>query len=128
VATPALGEWFSISIRRNRQSFMISLIALFVTFMVCYLIWLFFAQTENGRAIGLLIFGLPAGLCSYLLIAQRLRDFNMSGWFALLWIVISAFDRPVAMALEIAALVVLCGIPGSTGPNKFGDDPLNSNR
>lgn len=103
---------------------MISIVALFVTFAVAYFIWVVFAETNRGRSLGLLVFGVPAGICSYLLVAQRLRDFGVSGWFSLLWIPVNALGGEVKVALTIAALLVLCGIPGTTGPNKYGDDPL----
>jgi uncharacterized membrane protein YhaH (DUF805 family) len=123
MSTPALDQWFSFDVRRNRKSFMLSMVALILTFVVCYFVWLLFAETNRGKNIGYFVFGIPAGICSYLLVAQRLRDFGVSGWFALLWIPINAFEGPVRIALTLAALLVLCGIPGTTGPNKFGDDP-----
>lgn len=126
MSVPALEDWFSLDIRRNRKSFILSMVALFVTFAVAYFVWLLFAETNRGRSMGLLVFGIPAGICSYLLIAQRLRDFGVSGWFCLLWIPVNAFDGDVRVALTIAALLVLCGIPGTTGPNKYGDDPLRT--
>ena len=121
---PVLENWFSLEIRRNRKSFTLSVIALFATFFVCYLVWILFAETNRGKNIGLLVFGVPFGICSYLLVAQRLRDFGVSGWFALLWIPVNAFEGQIRAALTLAALVVLCGIPGTTGANKYGDDPL----
>lgn len=124
MSVPALDHWFSFDIRRNRKSFMISIVALFVTFAVAYFIWVVFAETNRGRSLGLLVFGVPAAICSYLLVAQRLRDFAVSGWFSLLWIPVNALGGEVKVALTIAALLVLCGIPGTTGPNKYGDDPL----
>lgn len=124
MSTPALEHWFSLEIRRNRKSFMLSTIALFGTFAIAYFIWLLFAETNSGKNLGLLVFGIPAGICSYLLVAQRLRDFGVSGWFSLLWIPVNAFEGDVRAALSLAALVVLCGIPGTTGANKFGDDPI----
>lgn len=124
MSVPALDHWFSFDIRRNRKSFIISIVALFVTFAVAYFIWVVFAETNRGRSLGLLVFGVPAAICSYLLVAQRLRDFGVSGWFSLLWIPVNALGGEVKVALTIAALLVLCGIPGTTGPNKYGDDPL----
>lgn len=103
---------------------MLSVLALFATFAVAYFIWIMFAETNRGRSIGLLVFGVPAAICSYLLVAQRLRDFGVSGWFSLLWIPVNALEGEVKAALTLAALLVLCGIPGTTGPNKYGDDPL----
>lgn len=124
MSAPVLDDWFSFAIRRNRKSFMLSTLALFATFAIAYSIWLTFAETDGGKAIGLMVFGVPTGLCSYLLVAQRLRDFGVSGWFALLWIPVNALEDPVRGALTAAALLVLCGIPGTVGPNKYGQDPL----
>lgn len=124
MSLPALDHWFSFDIRRNRKSFMLSVLALFATFAAAYFIWIMFAETNRGRSIGLLVFGVPAAICSYLLVAQRLRDFGVSGWFSLLWIPVNALEGEVKAALTLAALLVLCGIPGTTGPNKYGDDPL----
>ncbi|MFZ4381923.1 MAG: DUF805 domain-containing protein [Sandarakinorhabdus sp.] len=120
----AFTDWFSFEGRRNRKSFIIAYIALCVTFATFYFIWLQFSETSRGRNIGLIVFGLPAGLCGYLLAAQRLRDFGVSGWFALLGMPINALGDEVRIALTIAACLVLCGIPGSKGSNKFGPDPL----
>ena len=124
MSTPVLEEWFSIDIRRNRKSFMLSTIALYATFGVCYFIWISFAETTRGENLGLAVFGIPAEICSYLLVAQRLRDFSVSGWLALLWIPINLLDGQIRVAVTLAALIVLCAIPGTNGPNKFGDDPL----
>src|SRR4051794_21482680 len=112
MSTPALEHWFSLDIRRNRKSFMFSMMALCVTFAVAYSVWLLFAETNRGKGWGLLVFGIPTGICSYLLVAQRLRDFGVSGWFSLLWIPVNAFEGEVRVALTLAALLVLCGIPG----------------
>ena len=124
MSAPVLENWFSIELRRNRKSFALSILSLFATFFIFYIVWLIFAETNRGRSIGLLVFGIPFGICSYLLVAQRLRDFNVSGWFTLLWIPINAFEGQVRAALTLAALLVLCGIPGTAGSNKYGDDPL----
>lgn len=123
--TSFLENWFSIDTRRNRLSFLLSHICLIAIFLIFMLIRSLFANTENGKGLGLIVFGVPATICSYLLVAQRLRDFNVNGWFSLLWIPINAFDPQVRAALTVAAMVVLCGIPGTSGPNKFGDDPIN---
>lgn len=125
MSTPALEYWFSFDIRRNRKSFMLSMMALILTFVILYFVWIMFAETNRSKGMGLLVFGIPAAICSYLLVAQRLRDFGVSGWFALLWIPINALEGDVRGSLTLAALLVLCGIPGTTGPNKFGADPLS---
>lgn len=103
---------------------MLSCVALVVTFSVAYAVWLLFAETRGGKTMGLVQFGIPTAICSYLLVAQRLRDIGISGWFALLWYVVNAFDPPVRLALTATFVLVLCGIPGNLGPNRYGDDPL----
>lgn len=125
MSVPALEHWFSLAIRRNRKSFIIACLALAVTFVVCIFVWFFFAKTSGGKAFGFAIFGIPAAICSYLLVAQRLRDFNVSGWFSLLWFVVNAFDTEIRLALTAAFFLALCGIPGTVGPNRYGDDPTS---
>lgn len=122
MSAAALEHWFSFSLRRNRKSFIIACLALVATFVVCIFVWFLFAKTSSGKAMGFAIFGIPAAICSYSLVAQRLRDFNVSGWFSLLWIVVNAFDAEIRLALTVAFFLALCGIPGSVGPNRYGDD------
>lgn len=52
---------------------------------------------------------------------RRLHDRNMSGWFLLLFIVLSAIPL-VGMLVGIAWLVLMF-LPGTPGPNKYGPDP-----
>jgi uncharacterized membrane protein YhaH (DUF805 family) len=103
---------------------MLAMLALFATVLIAAVVWNFFAETQEGKRLGLIIFGVPAAISSYLLTAQRLRDLNLSGWFALLWIPLNMLDGSLARALSVAALIVLCAIPGTAGPNKYGDDCL----
>lgn len=124
MSLPALEHWFSLSVRRNRKSFVLSCLALAATFSVALVGVGFFAQTERGESFGLLLFAIPGAICSYLLVAQRLRDFGVSGWFSLLWIPVNAFEGEIRIALTLAFFLVLCGIPGSTGANRYGPDPL----
>lgn len=124
MAVSAFDDWFSVSIRRNRASFVIANGALFATLAVCIFGWFYFAESARSRQIGLFIFGLPAVACSYLLVSQRLRDINVSGWLTLLWIPINVLEGQLRVALTLAAIIILCAVPGTKGPNKYGDDPL----
>lgn len=124
MGVPALDEWFSPIIRRNCKSFIIATLALYATFAACYLVWIAFAQTPRGRSLGLLVFGVPAALCSYMLSGQRLRDLGVSGWYALLWIPINMLEGQLRLAGLTAILIILCAIPGTRGSNKFGEDPV----
>lgn len=61
------------------------------------------------------IFLLVAGLtlASHVaLAAKRLHDMNVSGWFSILFVI-----------GDIIAYLVLCVIPGTQGPNRYGDRP-----
>lgn len=124
MSTPALDGWFALKLRRNRLSFILAYGALCATFAACIFGWFYFAETGRGKQMGFLIFGVPAILCSYILVAQRLRDLNLSGWFALLWVPINLLEGQLRLAITLAIIIVLCAIPGTVGANKYGDDPL----
>ncbi len=53
---------------------------------------------------------------------RRLHDRNMSGWWYLGFIVLSAI--PVIGRLVNLATLVLYALKGTLGPNRFGRDPL----
>ena len=67
---------------------------------------------------------------------RRLHDRNLKGWWLLLpitpflfWMLMGGFNSPPNMALSILSLVlslcyliILC-LPGTNGPNNFGDKP-----
>jgi uncharacterized membrane protein YhaH (DUF805 family) len=124
MSVPALEHWFSVKIRRNRKSFVLANVALIVIFCISYFVWLYFAQASHGESLGFVIFGIPTSICSYFLVAQRLRDFGVNGWFSLLWIPVNVLEGEVRIAITLAALLVLCGIPGTPGANRFGANPL----
>lgn len=124
MSAPPTEDWFSFEGRRNRKSYMLATALLLAIVTVFLVVWLIFAQTPRGESLATIVIGLPAAACNYLLTAQRLRDMNLSGWLALLWVPITMIDRQIGGALTLAALIVLFGVPGSQGPNKFGDDPL----
>ncbi|WP_374406123.1 DUF805 domain-containing protein [Pelagerythrobacter sp.] len=52
---------------------------------------------------------------------RRLHDRNMSGWWYLGFIVVS-FIPFIGLIASIAFLVVML-LPGTPGPNRFGEDP-----
>ena len=52
---------------------------------------------------------------------RRLHDRDMSGWWYLGFIVLGAIPF-VGWIANIAFLVILC-LPGTAGPNRFGEDP-----
>lgn len=126
MGVPATEEWFSLSIRRNRKSYIISSVLLTVTFLsVLLALWFFGAGGRRGMII-LLLFFVPYLICGYLLTAQRLRDMNQTGWLALLWIPVGIADSYVGGAASFAFFIVLCVVPGTQGDNRYGPDPLRS--
>jgi uncharacterized membrane protein YhaH (DUF805 family) len=54
---------------------------------------------------------------------RRLHDRDMSGWWYLGFIVLSAIPL-VGWIVSIAQIVIFC-LPGTPGPNRFGEDPLD---
>ena len=72
--------------------------------------------------VGLLgLYALAVIVPSIAVTVRRLHDRNMSGWFVLLFIVLSAIPL-VGILVSIGWLVLMC-LPGTPGPNKFGPDP-----
>jgi len=55
------------------------------------------------------------------LFIRRLHDINQSGWILLALIVASII--PLIGLLAVIAMIVICVMPGTTGPNKYGPDP-----
>jgi uncharacterized membrane protein YhaH (DUF805 family) len=85
---------------------------------------IFFDAGKLPAYIILTIFIVPYIICGYLLTAQRLRDMNLTGWLALLWIPIGIADSYVGGAASVASYIVLCVTPGTQGENRYGPDPL----
>lgn len=67
-------------------------------------------------------------ICSVLAIpvsVRRLHDFDLSGWWYLVFFLPGVFirDAPMRSIVSIALLVLLGGIDGTCGQNRFGPDP-----
>jgi uncharacterized membrane protein YhaH (DUF805 family) len=121
---PILSEWFSFSGRRNRKSYILAIVALFAITTFAIVIWCLFAQTGSGRIVGILLFGLPMEIFTYLLSARRLRDMNISGWLCLSGFFLNFFSKPIELIFSLIIIVVLFCVRGTRGANKFGADPL----
>lgn len=121
---PALEDWFSTSIRRNRKSFVLATIALFAVLVAVMAVVFWFSKTKDGFLLVMLPFGFAYFVCSYLLTAQRIRDMGLTGWLALLWVPVGMADTYLHGAASLAAWIVLCAVPGTAGPNRYGPDPL----
>lgn len=80
------------------------------------------------------IFFLLSGLASFAVTIRRLHDQNLSGWILVLYYVlfipvtmIGGFMGSsmafLIMLLYGVAWLVLMALPGTVGPNKYGEDP-----
>lgn len=70
----------------------------------------------------LVVFYLGILIPSIAVAVRRLHDRNMSGWWYLGFIVLSAIPF-VGIVASIAMLVIFC-LKGTDGDNRFGPDPL----
>lgn len=121
---PATEGWFSLSVRRNRKSYIIASVLLTAIFLAVLAGLWFFNAGGRGGLIVFWLFFVPYFICGYSLTAQRLRDFGMTGWLALLWVPIGIADRYIGGAASLAFFLVLCAVPGTQGDNRYGPDPL----
>lgn len=134
-----LRPYFSFSGRTNRQAY-------WVTSVLTYLGILAVSLATMGISLLMLVFGLPAliiGLWVSLAVAvRRLHDRGKSGWWLLaIYVPIgllsmlqgaasvsspgaSVFFGALTLPFSIWAFVWLACLKGTTGPNRFGDDPL----
>jgi uncharacterized membrane protein YhaH (DUF805 family) len=125
MSLPALQGWFSPSIRRNRKSFILAVLAVITVMFGSLLVISWFSRTSAGNALWFWGFAIPSVICSYFLTAQRLRDLNISGWLTLLWIPVNVLDKSVAgYTLAPIVLFLLSVIPGTKGPNNYGPNPV----
>lgn len=72
-----------------------------VLIVVGLALWFFDARGNRGELIFFLFF-IPYVLCGYFLTAQRLRDMNLTGWLALLWIPVGIADKFIGGAASLA--------------------------
>jgi uncharacterized membrane protein YhaH (DUF805 family) len=73
--------------------------------------------TYQARAVAIII-GLISLWPVFALVVKRLHDRNHSGWFALIFLI--PIVGPIWLVIEVIFL------RGTTGPNRFGDDPLQT--
>lgn len=114
---PVFSDLFTPSGRRNRKSFFyfgVAALSLIVASLTCAFV--IGRAIQSAVPVILAVVGVVVPtLCSAIFVsAQRLRDFGWPGAAALLFVV-----PALGQLLNIALLV----IPGTVGPNRYGDDP-----
>ena len=117
MSLPASDYWFSLTVRRNRKSFLIGTLFLFGVMAAVLGGLYFFDVGKRASIILLVIFGLPWIFVSY----------NLTGWLTLLWVPINVLQNnhsELSSALSLAFWIVLVFVPGTKGENRYGADPL----
>lgn len=115
-------KYFSYQGRINRERFIFgSLKILAASFLIAFVIgFIAFFIGLVSEADGSLqtlssALGVAFNVALVMLTIRRWHDMNRSGWWVLLNFI------PV---VNFIALIVLCCVKGTDGPNDFGEDPL----
>lgn len=110
--------WFAFSGVRNRSSFLFAVL----TYGLMYtgILWLFsqFPMTARIHMILVVMFSIAFIAVSYLITSQRLRDFGVNGWFALLWFPIGFLSNEFNLAFTVSFSLVLVLIPSRQETNQ----------
>jgi uncharacterized membrane protein YhaH (DUF805 family) len=123
MSKPVFSNWFAFSGRRNRKSYFLYVVALFVILLVIWGVGLGVAAAfDRGEpsmaAIAVAtILSIVIGISHLIVSGQRCRDFGWTGWAVLLsWI------PAVGWIFGLAIFFV----PGTDGPNRYGPDPVKA--
>ena len=118
--TPVFSHWFNLSIRRERRSFIFASLVLIVVFVTIFISVDLLPISTRAKSYILIIYAIATLIASYTLTAQRLRDMNVTGWLALLWIPTSSVQNELGSALTLTFIIILWTVPGIEGSNKYG--------
>ena len=131
------GGWFTFSGRMRRREYwwkMFLIVSVLVGVIVSAITLEFIAKVVyriempagvKSMLVGIVIvttifcnvFAIPVSV-------RRLHDFDLSGWWYLAFFLPSFIpDAPIRSVASIALLLILGGIDGTCGPNRFGPDP-----
>jgi len=81
----------------------------------------FFHEGGEGNAlysllnVVFMLFYIPWLLASISVTIRRLHDLDMSGWYALIYL--------LPLGLGFVFMAIICSRKGTPGPNRFGQDP-----
>ena len=119
MSKPVFSDLFALSGRRNRKSYF--LYALFI-FVVTLIVWGIAIAITSGSNSGVpmiiaYLISVILGISIWIVGAQRCRDFGWTGW--------AIFLTLIPFVGAIFAIAILF-VPGTQGPNRFGPDPLTT--
>ena len=117
MSKPAFEDIFTFEGRRNRKSYIIYNIVVFIIAFIIATIITLIGMATAGIGLVLYVLLLPLVISSWAVGGQRCRDFGWSGWAILISFI------PYIGLLFILALMF---IPGNQGENRYGPDPLQS--
>ncbi len=119
MSKPAFEDIFAFSGRRNRKSYLLYGIAMFVALLVIWGIAFAIASALHAYVIVAIsyIIMIPVAISGWAVASQRCRDFGWSGWAVLITLI------PFVGFLFAIALLF---IPGTVGTNQYGPDPLGA--
>ena len=82
------------------------------------------ADVVSMFAVGVILVTILCAVLAIPVSVRRLHDFDFSGWWYLAFFLPRFIpDAPIRSVASIALLVILGGIDGTCGPNRFGPDP-----
>ena len=83
------------------------------------------ADVKSMLAVGVILVTVLCAVLAIPVSVRRLHDLNLSGWWYLAVFFLPRFipDAPIRSVASIALLLILGGIDGTCGPNRFGPDP-----
>jgi uncharacterized membrane protein YhaH (DUF805 family) len=120
MSKPVFSDLFTLSGRRNRKSYILFCLCVFVIYVVLSIVIGMAGASGDGAAvlatsgIGIILW-LVIAIAAWPVGAQRCRDFGWTGWAILITII------PFVGGLFAIALWF---IPGTQGANRYGPDPL----
>jgi len=122
-------DYFTYEGRLNRRPYFLRMAAYYGIYLI---IWIIVVLADYGNDIGIIIFmfllllSIPFHFVGFIFVVmqsiQRLHDLNKSGWYLLIILVglIPLIGGFIVLGFELYLLLV----KGTTGPNRFGPDPL----
>lgn len=130
------GRYTDFSTRSSRSEYWWVALFMFVVYMVLMIPFFMsmggmnpesieagdYSSLAIGPLIPLILFALASLIPSIALTIRRIHDFDKSGWFYLLFIVLSIIPI-VGLIASIGWIVIMC-LRGTVGDNRFGPDPV----
>jgi uncharacterized membrane protein YhaH (DUF805 family) len=131
---PITHDWFSLSIRRNRKSFIGANISVGLIMALVEWTLLFFEARQSAGELIYVMFNILSLIAVATLVAQRLRDLNVNGWYAFpilalplvvgLGVGVKLFPEALISFLPLLMVTPLYCFRGTKGPNRYGKDCL----